>query len=228
MAYTTIPASSSGGAGLLAANNLSDVASVSAAVTNLGLQPSSAVAITGGTIAGITAFNVAGTALYYDAATQFIGIGTTSTDLNGSGGAGLTIKGPGAGAVIELQRTVAASTTNAGKICVFNGVSPTHEVDFAIDDGTVNSGKYIFYTLNGGVFTQTLTLRAKGNVQVGLSAPATTATDGFPYIPACAGTPTGVPTAITGYVPMAYDSTNNKFYIYNGGWKGGTVPGVFA
>lgn len=57
------------------------------------------------------------------------------------------------------------------------------------------------------------------NVVVGSAALATTATDGFFYIPSCAGIPTGVPTAKTGRVPMMYDSTNNKFYIYNGAWK---------
>lgn len=58
-----------------------------------------------------------------------------------------------------------------------------------------------------------------GNVQVGTAALATTATDGFLYIPTCAGAPTGTPTAKTGLVPMIYDSTNNNFYIYNGAWK---------
>lgn len=46
---------------------------------------------------------------------------------------------------------------------------------------------------------------------------ATNATAGFAYIPSCAGTPTGVPTAITGKVPMVADTTNNKLYLYLGG-----------
>lgn len=44
-------------------------------------------------------------------------------------------------------------------------------------------------------------------------------TNGFFYIPAAAGAPSGVPTAISGQVPMYYDSTNNYFYVYNGAWK---------
>ena len=56
-----------------------------------------------------------------------------------------------------------------------------------------------------------------GNVRVGTAALSTTATDGFLYIPTCAGTPTGTPTAITGLAPMVIDSTNNKLYIYSGG-----------
>ena len=61
---------------------------------------------------------------------------------------------------------------------------------------------------------------ASGNVQVGTGAIATTATDGFLYIPTCAGTPTGTPTAKTGFAPMVVDSTNNKLYVYVGGaWQ---------
>lgn len=57
---------------------------------------------------------------------------------------------------------------------------------------------------------------------------ATNATDGFLYIPTCAGTPTGVPAAYTGKVAMVFDTTNNKLYIYDGGWLGGTTPGAFV
>jgi hypothetical protein len=74
-----------------------------------------------------------------------------------------------------------------------------------------------------------LTIRANGSVQVGAAAIATNATDGFLYIPTCAGTPTGAPTAVTGLVPMIYDSSNNIFYIYTGGaWKQPKVAGVAA
>lgn len=80
-----------------------------------------------------------------------------------------------------------------------------------------------------GAQTQTETLRLQNtSAIVGSAAIATTATDGFLYIPSCAGTPTGVPASYTGRVPMVWDSTNKKFYIYDGGWLGGTVPGVFS
>lgn len=59
-----------------------------------------------------------------------------------------------------------------------------------------------------------------GNVIVGTAAIATTATDGFLYVPTCAGTPTGVPTTYTGRAPIVIDSTNNKLYFYSGGaWR---------
>lgn len=59
-----------------------------------------------------------------------------------------------------------------------------------------------------------------GNVVMGNAAVATNATDGFLYVPGCAGTPTGTPTAYTGRVPIVVDTTNNKLYFYSGGqWR---------
>ena len=55
----------------------------------------------------------------------------------------------------------------------------------------------------------------------------TTATAGFGFLPTCAGPPTGVPVTPdpvhTGYVPIVFDTTNNKIWIYNGAWKGVVV-----
>ena len=61
---------------------------------------------------------------------------------------------------------------------------------------------------------------AAASTMLGLTAPATTATEGFPYMPSVAGAPTGVPAAQTGYSPFLYDTANNKLWVYNGGWKG--------
>jgi hypothetical protein len=70
---------------------------------------------------------------------------------------------------------------------------------------------------NGVAPVESMRIDKDGNVRVGTAALATTATNGFLYIPTCAGTPTGTPTAITGLAPMVIDSTNNKLYIYSGG-----------
>lgn len=70
----------------------------------------------------------------------------------------------------------------------------------------------------------TLTLDSEGSVILGKTAAlSTSATDGFAYMPTCAGTPSGTPTAFTGKVAFVYDTTNNKIYIYNGSWRGVTV-----
>ena len=58
-----------------------------------------------------------------------------------------------------------------------------------------------------------------GNLAVGNAALATTATVGYFMIPSSAGAPTGVPADIpTGQVALHFDSTNNKLYVYDGGW----------
>ena len=59
----------------------------------------------------------------------------------------------------------------------------------------------------------------KGDVMLG-SLSGTAATDGFFYIPSCAGAPTGTPTARTGYSVLCFDSTNGRLYTWNGSaWK---------
>ena len=61
---------------------------------------------------------------------------------------------------------------------------------------------------------------ASGDVVLaGAGALATNATTGFVHIPTCAGTPTGVPANTpTGAAALVFDSTNNKLYVYDGGW----------
>lgn len=73
--------------------------------------------------------------------------------------------------------------------------------------------------------TERMRIDAPGNIVLGnQSALSTSATDGFIYIPTCAGTPTGTPTSYTGKIPMVFDTTNIKLYVYNGGfWKSVTL-----
>ena len=87
------------------------------------------------------------------------------------------------------------------------------------------AGDLILSTQSGGTaYTQKMRISGLGNVVLGNEAAlSTSATDGFTYIPTCAGTPTGVPSSYTGKVAMVYDTTNNKYYIYNGGWKSVTL-----
>lgn len=62
--------------------------------------------------------------------------------------------------------------------------------------------------------------RTTQSVLIGKASLATTATIGFPYIPTCAGAPTGVPTAETGFAPVVVDATENRLYVYvSGVWK---------
>jgi hypothetical protein len=76
---------------------------------------------------------------------------------------------------------------------------------------------------NGVTYTTQMQILPKGSLALGLGNPGVAATDGFPYLPASAGVPTGVPTARTGFVPFYYDTTTHKIWVYDGGWKGVVV-----
>lgn len=84
-------------------------------------------------------------------------------------------------------------------------------------DGYVDVSADIFVRTIGHTL---LGITAGNNVVVGNQAVvATTATDGFLYIPTCAGVPTGTPTSYTGKVAVIFDTTNDRIYVYDGGWK---------
>lgn len=102
-----------------------------------------------------------------------------------------------------------ANNSNDVKIVMTRTSGNTHSLQ-------LSSGGYFMYNNTVGAVRYGVT--NAGNFYVGdTSSLATTATDGFLYLPSCAGVPTGVPTAITGKVPIVVDSTNNKAYIYSGG-----------
>lgn len=85
-------------------------------------------------------------------------------------------------------------------------------------------GDVFFFTSGsqaaGSNIPQRLLIDSAGNIVPGTAAIATNATNGFLYVPTCAGTPTGTPTTYTGRSPIVVDSTNNKLYFYSGGaWR---------
>jgi hypothetical protein len=106
--------------------------------------------------------------------------------------------------------TVAAANDNVVNILQVSG-------NTAGVVGTLTSHPLIFTAGN----TERARITSTGNVVAGGSvALATTATDGFLYVPTCAGTPTGTPTAVTGMAPIVVNTTNNKLYFYSGGsWR---------
>src|SRR2546427_2373496 len=84
-------------------------------------------------------------------------------------------------------------------------VEDTAEREFLRADSTGAAAVNVKFGSGGSLITQAAAL-------------ATTATDGFLYIPTSAGVPTGVPTAQTGTVPIECDITGSQLYFYNGAW----------
>lgn len=111
-----------------------------------------------------------------------------------------------------------------------DGANMRVRVDGAVASGSLGGKWELLTRPAGGSMTVRLVAPGAGGLVIGnvASTLSTAATDGFLYIPTCAGTPTGTPTTQTGTVALVYDTTNNKFYIYNGAWKGGTAPGVWS
>tara|TARA_R110000868_G_C10919724_1_gene765572 strand:- start:270 stop:1121 length:852 start_codon:yes stop_codon:yes gene_type:complete len=135
----------------------------------------------------------------------------------------------------SASNTVGAHTTVSDNFDLgavsFQGSDGTNFVEaarvWAEVDGTPGTndmpGRLVFSTTADGASSPTERMRitSAGNVVAGGSvALATTATDGFLYVPTCAGTPTGTPTSITGMAPIVVNTTNNKLYFYSGGaWR---------
>lgn len=95
----------------------------------------------------------------------------------------------------------------------------------------LGEGFMYVYTVAAGASGATATLTitfavsAAGSTILGpQSAVATSATDGFAYLPTCAGTPTGTPTSYTGKAAAVVDTTNNYLYVRVGStWKKATL-----
>jgi hypothetical protein len=88
-------------------------------------------------------------------------------------------------------------------------------------DGYVNYNRNSRHLTFAAAGTERVRILSTGSVLTAMAgALATNATDGFLYVPSCAGAPSGVPTSQTGMIPVVYDSTNFVLYAYAGGaWK---------
>lgn len=109
----------------------------------------------------------------------------------------------------QSTATVLCGAVNAIISANYDG-SLNKEVRF----GSSGTTTPVAFHVNG---VERLRLTSDGNVHT--PAGSTTMTDGFIYIPAAAGVPTGAATAITGTVPLYYNSSSNTLYAYNSSWQ---------
>lgn len=147
---------------------------------------------------------------------QYLGstgrLGIFSGNVTSSGGAGFIATSNGGGVLsLETLGSAFAGTT-------LRTNASTHRLQCAgtLQINCTGASRHIVFgtnTTERGSFDDT------GNFLIGTAAVATTATDGFLYVTSCAGTPTGVPTAKTGRVPIVVDTTNHKLYFYDGSWR---------
>ena len=119
-----------------------------------------------------------------------------------------------AGGAVAAGRFYSPSTTNGARLELAD-----NNTNFNLRTIPAGGTTDLSFTRDGTSF-EMLRLNYTGSVAAGRPSLATNATDGFLYVPTCAGVPTGVPTAITGMAPIVVNTTNNKLYFYSGGaWR---------
>ncbi len=124
-------------------------------------------------------------------------------------------------AAAAAQNTITPASTNDGSIAISGDSSVVTGGNIQMYGHSHASLASCFQVLSGAAVS--LKCDANNNVIIGSGALATSATNGFLYADSCAGTPTGVPTTVTGRVPMVVDTSTGtgKLWFYVGGaWKG--------
>jgi hypothetical protein len=129
------------------------------------------------------------------------------------------LPGASGGALDLIAGNSVSSATGAGGAATLtagNGITG--------GDATIKSGAGNASTGGGGHIKLSLNATGanKGNIYTrgtGVEL-ATNATGGFFEIPSCNGTPTGTPDlSLTGNVPMVYDRSAHKLWVYSGSWR---------
>jgi hypothetical protein len=129
--------------------------------------------------------------------------GTTfiSTLTDGTGASSGYVAYAGSDALNTNHLTITASTTAITLNSSKTGTGTTQELEIQMDG------------------TRAFQVGTSGDVYCGKTGLATGGTTGHLFIPAVAGVMTGVPAgAAAGFVPIYFDTTNNKIGVYDAAW----------
>jgi len=159
--------------------------------------------------------------LYLDAGNNAVVIGNTAS----TPGYKFHVYHNSAAARFGAESTAAVSTANVAGFdfrALTDAQSRTMvllDANFSVTADATRTAVFKIRPVVTGTITDVLTISGL-NFVVSAAALATNATDGFLYVPTCAGTPTGTPTTFTGRAPIVINTTNNKLYFYSGGaWR---------
>ena len=156
---------------------------------------------------------------------------TQAMTLDASGNLGIGTSSPAAKLDVQAAILDIAGVSTTGTNYVRQRMTNTGGDFYYGIDGSAGANfgfpyaAVLWYTGNNSMVFGTnnsrrMEIDGSGNVMAGGASLATTATNGFLYVPTCAGVPTGTPTAKTGYAPIVVDTTNNRWYFYSGGaWR---------
>lgn len=124
---------------------------------------------------------------------------------------------PVAGPSITIGNSNSGSGDGRAVIRVESDRASTQRYDLGIDPAGGSTKNWALRDASAGA--DILTVKPDGSLIAGIqTALATSATSGFLYVGSGAGAPSGVPTSVTGKVPVYIDSTNGTAYIYVGSW----------
>jgi microcompartment protein CcmK/EutM len=195
--------------------NISDAGNISVTITPiLGVQQTSRGTLTlANTAAGAYALTLQSS----NSATAGYTL-TLPPDAGAAGKPLIVTDSSGTGAWSKLILTQPATTATL-TIADNKTVTVNNTLTFSGTDATTMTFPATTTVVAGLGITQTFTgvntFTGNAVAQTG----TTTMTDGFFYIPAASGAPTGVPTAYASRVPLYYDVSGEALYVYNGAWK---------
>jgi hypothetical protein len=157
-------------------------------------------------INGLIALSVATTG--YDAAVVFS---------RGTNAAKVSVGGYGDGNGSEAHVMANGYLDSGGSLVQYDATKPTWA--FVLDARSTQNKFSLQVKRVGEGVEAVFSVTSQGSVVCGRQI-ATNSTDGFFYMPTCAGKPTGVPTTQAGTIPVVYDTVNHRMWAYdNGEWS---------